>query len=51
MIVLAMRAITDLPTAALALISLAILWRYKIPEPVIVSIAGLVGLVLWPILN
>ena len=50
-IVLAVRAITDLPTAALALISLAILWRYKIPEPVIVSIAGLVGLVLWPILN
>ena len=50
-IVLAVRAITDLPTAALALISLAILWRYKIPEPVIVSIAGLVGLLLWPILN
>jgi chromate transporter len=46
-IVLAVRAITDLPTAAIALISLAILWRYKIPEPVIVSCSGLVGLAIF----
>ncbi len=50
-LVLATRAIIDLPTAAIALVSLAILWRYKIPEPIIVSIAGLVGLVLWPIFH
>ena len=50
-LVLAARAIIDVPTAAIALVSLAILWRYKIPEPIIVSIAGLVGLILWPILH
>ncbi len=50
-IVLAARAITDLPTAAIALISLGVLWRYKIPEPVIVTISGVVGLILWPLLR
>jgi chromate transporter len=50
-LVLAARAIIDLPTAAIAIVSLAVLWRYKIPEPIVVSIAGLVGLVLWPIFN
>lgn len=50
-LVLGARAIVDVPTAAIALISLAVLWRYKLPEPIIVSIAGLVGLVLWPIFH
>jgi chromate transporter len=50
-LVLTTRAIIDLPTAAIALVSLAVLWRYKIPEPIIVSVAGLVGLVLWPIFH
>jgi chromate transporter len=50
-LVLATRAIKDLPTALIAVISLAILWRYKVPEPVIVSAAGLVGLILYPILH
>ena len=50
-IVLGARAITDLPTAAIALVSFGVLWRYKIPEPTIVSVAGLVGLVLWPIFH
>jgi chromate transporter len=45
------RAIIDLPTAAIALVSLVVLWRYKISEPIIVSVAGLVGLVLWPIFH
>jgi chromate transporter len=50
-IVLGARAITDLPTAVIALVSLAVLWRYKISEPIIVSIAGLVGLVVWPLVR
>ena len=50
-LLLTKRAIVDLPTAAIALVSLAILWRYKRPEPIIVSIAGLAGLVLWPIFH
>ena len=50
-IVLAAKAITDLPTAAIALISHGVLWRYKIPEPVIVTVSGVVGLILWPLLR
>jgi len=50
-IVLGLRAITDIPTALIALISLAVLWRYKIGEPIIVTISGLVGLILWPLLR
>jgi chromate transporter len=50
-LVLTTRAIVDLPTAAIALISLAVLWRYKIPEPIIVSVAGLVGLIVYPIFH
>ncbi|MBM4260522.1 MAG: chromate transporter [Deltaproteobacteria bacterium] len=50
-IVLATRAIIDIPTAVIALVSLVILWNYKIPEPVIVSVAALIGLVLFPIFH
>jgi chromate transporter len=44
-VLLATRAITDAPTAIIALVSLSILLRFKVPEPIIVSISGLVGLV------
>jgi chromate transporter len=50
-LVLATRAIKDVPTALIAIVSFALLWRYKIPEPIIVSVAGLVGLILYPILH
>jgi chromate transporter len=50
-IVLGARAIIDLPTAIIALISLSVLWRYKISEPIIVTISGLVGLILWPMVR
>ncbi len=50
-LVLASRAINDLPTAIIAALSFTILWRYKIPEPIIVSVAGLVGLIVYPILH
>ena len=50
-IVLGARAITDIPTAIIALISLGILWRYKISEPIIVTISGLIGLILWPLVR
>jgi chromate transporter len=46
-VVLGQRAIIDLPTAAIALASLGILWRFKVPEPLLVVAAGAVGLVLW----
>lgn len=47
-ILLGRRAIYDVPTAAVALISLAVLWRFKVPEPIIVAAAGLVGLIAFP---
>jgi chromate transporter len=50
-IVLGARAIIDLPTAIIALVSFAILWRYKIPEPVLVTVSGVVGLILWPLVR
>jgi chromate transporter len=50
-IVLGARAIIDLPTAIIALISLAVLWRFKISEPILVTVSGIVGLILWPLLR
>ncbi|MGE5218815.1 MAG: chromate transporter [Chloroflexota bacterium] len=50
-IVLASRAITDLPTAAIGLISFGILWRYKISEPILVAISAVIGLILWPLVR
>ena len=44
-ILLARRAIYDVPTATVALISLAVLWRFKVPEPILVAAAGIVGLI------
>jgi chromate transporter len=49
-IVIGQRSITDWVTATLALLTAAILWRFKkIPEPVIVVAAALLGLVLHPL--
>jgi chromate transporter len=50
-IVLATRAIIDLPTAIIALVSFGVLWRFKITEPIIVTVSGLVGLILWPLVR
>ena len=45
-IVLTRQAVTDLPTAAIALVSLGLLWRLKVPEPLIVLGGATVGLLL-----
>jgi chromate transporter len=50
-VVLATRAIYDLPTASVALVSLAVLLRWKVQEPVLVAAAGAAGLALWPLLH
>jgi chromate transporter len=50
-VVLAYRAIYDLPTAAVALASLVVLWRFKVPEPILVAAAGVVGLIVWPLVK
>jgi chromate transporter len=41
--VLGKRAIFDVPTAALAICALVLLWRFKVPEPVLIVSAGLIG--------
>jgi chromate transporter len=51
-VVLAQRSIVDAPTAAIAIVTGALLWRFKkLPEPVIVALAALSGLVLYPLLR
>ena len=50
-IVLAQRAIFDVPTAAIALVGLAMLWRYRTQEPYLVVAAGVAGIVLYPLMH
>jgi chromate transporter len=50
-IVIGQRSITDWITATLALVTVAVLWRFKkVPEPAIVLVAALIGLVVHPLL-
>ncbi len=50
-VVLGQRAIVDVPTALVALASLGILLRFKVPEPLVVGVSGAIGLALWPLLG
>ncbi|HEX9255042.1 MAG TPA: chromate efflux transporter [Candidatus Angelobacter sp.] len=45
-IVLSRRSITDVSTALIALVSLALLFKWKIPEPLLILAAGIAGLLL-----
>ena len=49
-IVIGQRSITDWVTAALALATASVLWRFKkVPEPAIVLVAAVVGLLVHPL--
>jgi chromate transporter len=50
-IILGQRAIFDLPTAVIGLLSLGVLWRFKPHEPLVVGAAGIAGLALFPIVR
>lgn len=50
-VVLAQRAIFDLPTALIALVSLGVLWRFRVPEPLVVVAAGGIGLAVWSLIQ
>ena len=51
-IVIAKRSILDIPTAAICLITIAVLWKFKkLQEPVIIAAAAVAGLVLYPLLH
>jgi chromate transporter len=45
-IVLGRRALIDIPTALIALASLSMLLKFKLPEPVIIALAGGMGLLI-----
>lgn len=48
-VVLGQRSITDIPTVLLAVVTVALIWKFnKLPEPIIVLIAALVGLLVYP---
>jgi chromate transporter len=51
-VVIAQRSITDIPTALLALGVTALLWKFKkIPEPVLVVGAALIGMAVYPLVG
>ncbi len=45
-VVLARRAIVDLPTFGIALAALGIGWRFRVPEPVLIAVAGALGMLI-----
>lgn len=45
-IVLARRSIYDLPTIVICVVTLAVLFRWKVPEPVLIACAAVAGLLL-----
>jgi len=51
-VVIAQRSITDIPTALLALVTAALLWKFKkLPEPIIVIGAAFIGILVYPLLH
>jgi chromate transporter len=46
-IVLTRQAVVDVPTGIIAVLSLAILWRFKLQEPLIVLLSATAGLILY----
>jgi chromate transporter len=46
-VILGQGSIIDTPTAIIGLISLVILWRFKIPEPVLIALAAIAGVILY----
>ena len=51
-VVLGRRSITDLPTILIMAVTLLVLWKAKkIPEPVIVALAAVAGLLVYPLLK
>lgn len=51
-IVIAKRSIVDIPTAVIALVTAALLWKFKkLQEPVIIAAAAAIGLILYPLVK
>jgi chromate transporter len=51
-VVLGKRSITDIPTIAMFLITILVLWKVKkLPEPAIVAVAAVAGLIAYPLVK
>jgi chromate transporter len=51
-VVIGQRSITDWITATLAVVTVAVLWRFrKVPEPLVVVVAALIGLAAYPLVS
>ena len=51
-IVLAERSIVDIVTAIVAVVTIVLIWRVrKLPEPVVVAVAAVVGLIAFPLMH
>lgn len=51
-IVIARRSIIDIPTALIALTTVALLWRFKkLQEPIVVAGAAVLGLIIYPLVH
>ena len=51
-VVLAKRSIVDMPTILIAVVTIALLWKFKkLPEPVVIVGAAITGLIIYPMLH
>lgn len=51
-VVLAKRSLIDVPTVLIAVVTIALLWKFKkLPEPVIIAGAAIIGLITYPTLH
>lgn len=51
-VVIATRSVKDIPTLLIALVTLGVLWKTKkVPEPVLIVIAAIIGLVVYPLVS
>jgi chromate transporter len=50
-LILGRRSLVDVPTVVIALITLCLLWKFgkKLPEPLVVLVAAIVGLIMYPL--
>jgi chromate transporter len=46
-LILGQGSIIDVPTAVIGIVSLLILWRWKVPEPLLVAVAAVLGVLLY----
>lgn len=52
-VVLGQQSLKDIPTILIGLVTLGVLWQFgkKIPEPLIVAIAAIIGLIVYPLMS